>query len=84
MYSFISSFVVPFERGIMQANVNQEDVGKTFGLWNTTSLISVQLGSLFTGFLIIYIELIYIPIIFGLLEVIFGIYLYLTLKRNNI
>ncbi|MFV5939124.1 MFS transporter [Mammaliicoccus sciuri] len=84
MYSFISSFVVPFERGIMQANVNQEDVGKTFGLWNTTSLISVQLGFLFTGFLIIYIELIYIPIIFGLLEVIFGIYLYLTLKRNNI
>ncbi|MEB6096064.1 MFS transporter [Mammaliicoccus sciuri] len=83
MYSFISSFVVPFERGIMQSSVNQEDVGKTFGLWNTTSLISVQIGTLLTGFLIIYIDLIYIPIIFGLLEVVFGMYLYHSLKAHN-
>lgn len=85
-FAFVGGFVVPFERNVMQIKVNPDLRGRVFGLWNTCSMLSMQVGALLTGIIIQYLGNRFVTPILSILEILLGIvflFYFLKEKDNN-
>lgn len=84
-FAFVGGFVVPFERNVMQIKVNPDLRGRVFGLWNTCSMLSMQVGALFTGIIIQYLGNRFVTPILSILEILLGIVflLYFLKEQDN-
>jgi len=83
VFAFVGGFIVPFERQVMQTHVESNLRGRIFGMWNTCSMVSMQLGALLTGIIIQYVGLRYVTIIVAFLEVLIGIIFVLRFKEET-
>lgn len=83
VFAFVGGFVVPFERYVMQTHVASDLRGRVFGLWNTSSMLSMQLGALFTGIIIDYLGTRYVTLIVAVLEVLLGVVFLFKFKSKN-
>lgn len=83
VFAFVGGFVVPFERQIMQTHVESNLRGKVFGLWNTCSMVSMQLGALFTGIIIQFMGIRYVTLIVAVLEILLGIIFLIQFKNKS-
>lgn len=81
-FAFVGGFVVPFERYVMQT-VDRNVRGRVFGLWNTCSMISMQLGALFTGIIIQYLGVRYVTLLVAILEILIGLIFLINFKKRN-
>lgn len=83
VFAFVGGFIVPFERQVMQTHVESNLRGRIFGMWNTCSMVSMQLGALLTGIIIQYVGLRYVTLIVAFLEVLIGIIFVLRFKEET-
>lgn len=70
----------------MQIKVNPDLRGRVFGLWNTCSMLSMQVGALLTGIIIQYLGNRFVTPILSILEILLGIvflFYFLKEKDNN-
>ncbi|EFU42983.1 major facilitator superfamily macrolide-efflux protein [Paenibacillus vortex V453] len=82
LFAFVGAFIVPFERQIMQTDVPAHLRGRLFGLWNTCSLASIQVGAFLTGVFIYYFGIRSVPILTSVLEVGLGIFFIFYVKKH--
>lgn len=82
-FAFVGGFVVPFERQIMQTNIDSKLRGRIFGIWNTCSMVSMQIGALLTGVIIHYIGLRYVTLIVAILEIFLGVLFIIQFKSKR-
>ncbi|MFB4258218.1 MFS transporter [Shouchella clausii] len=83
LFAAVGGFVVPFERMVMQTHVEANARGRIFGLWNTCSMLSINIGALITGIVIDYIGLAYVPLIVAIFEIILGIVFFVQFKGRT-
>lgn len=83
LFAAVGGFVVPFERMVMQTHVEANARGRIFGLWNTCSLLSINIGALITGMVIDYVGLAYVPLIVAIFEIILGIVFFVQFKGRT-
>lgn len=82
-FAFVGGFIVPFERQVMQTHVESNVRGRIFGLWNTCSMVSMQIGAFLTGIIIQYVGLRYVPLIVAVLEIFIGLIFLIRFKRET-
>lgn len=83
LFAAVGGFVVPFERMVMQTHVEANARGRIFGLWNTCSLLSINIGALITGMVIDYVGLAYVPLTVAIFEIILGIVFFVQFKGRT-
>lgn len=83
VYAFVGGFIVPFERQVMQTHVEGNLRGRIFGLWNTCSMVSMQLGALLTGIIIQYLGLRYVTLIVAVLEILLGLVFLIQFSKKS-
>ncbi|MCM3547911.1 major facilitator superfamily macrolide-efflux protein [Niallia circulans] len=83
LFAAVGGFVVPFERMVMQTHVEANARGRIFGLWNTCSMLSINIGALITGIVIDYVGLAYVPLIVAILEIILGIVFFIQFRGRS-
>lgn len=84
LFAFFATLLAPFERYALQTQVPEHAIGRIFGLWNTSTLASIQMGAFITGLIISFWGLKYVPMITGLLEAIVGAIFLLSTKSLNL
>lgn len=83
IFAFVGGFVVPFERHIMQTLVESNLRGRIFGLWNTCSMISMQVGAFLTGIIIHYVGLRFVTLIVAIFEIFIGLVFLIQFKGKK-
>jgi MFS transporter, DHA3 family, macrolide efflux protein len=82
LFAFVGAFIVPFERQVMQTDVPNHLRGRVFGLWNTCSLASIQIGAFLTGVFIYYFGIRSVPLLTSLIEILLGVYFVFYIKKH--
>lgn len=81
IFSIGAAILAPYERYIMQTEVPQAVQGRVFGLWNTVTLASIQIGALITGIIIESLGLRFVTLISGSLEIVTGIVFFIIFRK---
>lgn len=72
-FALFASTVSPFEQFMLQTLTNHNNRGRVFNLLNVINLGMLQIGALFTGLAISYLGLSWVPIISGVIQIVFGL-----------